>query len=451
MDNYGGFGERKRALLTEFMSIDGAVVLGKTTSNLFRHRNVKAKRIDVKDFNHVLNIDEKNLIADVEGMTTYEDLVEETLRYGLMPTVVPQLKSITIGGAVSGGGIESSSFKYGLVHETVEEMEILLGDGRIVVCTRVNRHKDLFYGFPNSYGTLGYVLRLKVRLVKVPSYVRLTHTRYTDAESYFDAVDSACKKYRKSKKLAFIDGSIFSEKEMYLTIGEGIDTAPYVSDYTYMNIYYRSIRKNQKDHTDYLTIKDYIWRWDTDWFWCSKNFGVQNKAIRFLVGKRFLRSTTYWKIRAWAARTRILESINQLFGARKESVIQDVEIPVQNAAEFLKFFQEEIGITPVWMCPTQPFSNGATYDLYTMRPKTLYINFGFWDAVKTGREDGYLNKKIESIVERLHGKKSLYSTSYYSEKKFRELYNGDAYDKLKRRYDAHKRFKTLYDKCVLRK
>ena len=63
-------------------------------------------------------------------MTTYEELADETLKYGLLPTVVPQLKTITIGGAISGIGIESSSFKYGLVHETVEEMEILLGDGR---------------------------------------------------------------------------------------------------------------------------------------------------------------------------------------------------------------------------------------------------------------------------------------------------------------------------------
>jgi len=381
-------------------------------------------------------------------MTTYEKLVEETLKYGLMPTVVPQLKSITIGGAVSGGGIESSSFKYGLVHETIEELELLLGDGRIVICRRNNKYKDLFYGFPNSYGTLGYVLRLKVRLVKVPSYIKLTHTKYTDAKSYFDAVNSACKKYRKSKSLAFIDGSIFSENEMYLTLAEGAGTAPYVSDYTYMNIYYKSIRNKT---IDYMTIKDYIWRWDTDWFWCSKNFGVQNKFIRFLVGKRFLRSTTYWKIRAWAGRTKILDKMDRFFAVKKESVIQDVEIPVGNAAEFLRFFQKEIGITPVWMCPTQPFDDKAKYDLYMMKPETLYINFGFWDVVKTGREDGYLNKRIESIVEKLRGKKSLYSTSYYEEKRFWELYNKKNYDKLKRKYDAHHKFKTLYDKCVLRK
>ena len=46
-----------------------------------------------------------------------------------------------------------------------------------------------------------------------------------------------------------------------------------VSDYTFEHIYYRSIRSAS---TDYLTTRDYLWRWDTDWFWCSKNFGAQH-------------------------------------------------------------------------------------------------------------------------------------------------------------------------------
>src|SRR5450759_4089191 len=92
------------------------VGLRKTTSNLFRRREQAAKyRLDVRSFDHVLHIDPERMIADVEGMTTYGTLVDETLRYGLLPAVVPQLKTITVGGAVSGLGIESSSFKYGLV------------------------------------------------------------------------------------------------------------------------------------------------------------------------------------------------------------------------------------------------------------------------------------------------------------------------------------------------
>ena len=78
----------------------------------------------------MLSVDPVARTADVQAMTTYEHLVDATLAHGLMPTVVPQLKTITIGGAVTGLGIESSSFRDGLPHESVRELEVLTGDGR---------------------------------------------------------------------------------------------------------------------------------------------------------------------------------------------------------------------------------------------------------------------------------------------------------------------------------
>src|SRR5260370_25422456 len=159
--------------------------LRKSTSNLFRHRQPAARRrLDVRSFDHVLRIDVERRMAEVEVMITYESLVDETLRYGLLPAVVPQLKTITLGGAVSGLGIESSSFKYGLVHEAVEAMEILTGTGDIVACS-ARRNPNLFFGFPNSYGTLGYALRLTIRLVPAQPYIYLTHTRFTAPDDCF--------------------------------------------------------------------------------------------------------------------------------------------------------------------------------------------------------------------------------------------------------------------------
>ena len=110
-------------------------------------------------------------------MTTYEHLVDATLPHGLMPTVVPQLKTITLGGAVTGLGIESTSFRNGLPHESVREIEVLTGAGEVVVATPGRaEHADLFRAFPNSYGTLGYALRLRHRAGAGPA-VRPPATR----------------------------------------------------------------------------------------------------------------------------------------------------------------------------------------------------------------------------------------------------------------------------------
>ena len=408
--------------------------LRKSTSNLFRQRTSTEKYlIDVRGFDRVLKIDRQRLTADVEGMITYEALVDETLKYGLLPAVVPQLKTITVGGAVSGLGIESSSFKFGLVHETVEEMDILLGDGRLMTCS-CRENPDLFFGFPNSYGTLGYALRLTIRLIPAKPYVRLTHTRFSDPQNYFARVAE-----RALSPVDYLDGTIFSRDEMYLTEGEFVTEAPSASDYTYMDIYYQSIRHKSED---WLTAKGYIWRWDTDWFWCSKHFYVQNPAIRRFA-KWGLNSKTYQRI------MRLSYGILPDSGAT-ESVIQDVDIPIENAPEFFDFLLSEIGITPVWMCPFKTRDSQRSWDLSPLRPGQLYVNFGFWDVIPTTHEKGHFNRKIEQKTMNLGGAKGLYSSAWYDEAEFWSIYDRSRYTQLKQAYDPNGVFPDLYSKCVRR-
>src|SRR5213076_2001942 len=152
--------------------------LAKRTSNLFRPRDaIAVAGLDVSGLDGVISIDPEARTADVQGMCTYEDLVDATLPHGLIPFVVPQLRTITLGGAVTGLGIEATSFRNGLPHESVLEMDILTGAGKIVT---TKRGDDLFDTFPNSYGSLGYATRLRIELEPVPGEVVLRHVRFVD-------------------------------------------------------------------------------------------------------------------------------------------------------------------------------------------------------------------------------------------------------------------------------
>ena len=424
----------------------GGIGLAKRTSNLFRDREQQARpRVDLSGFNAVVEVDAAHSRVAAEGMTTYADLVDATLAHGVVPCVVPQLKSITLGGAAAGVGIEASSFRYGLVHDTLLGLEVLLADGSIVTATPDNKHRDLFYGFPNSYGTLGYALKVTARTVPVKPYVRLEHVRHTSPERFFFELEARC-----ATDVDFVDGTVFSGDEMYITLGRFADSAPYISDYTYEHIYYRSIRERPED---YLTVRDYIWRWDTDWFWCSKNLFVQNPLVRRLVGRKRLNSTTYAKVMRWNSKWGFTRAFSRLSGKYPESVIQDVDIPIARAPEFLRFFLNEIGILPIWICPIGGYDTQERFPLYPIDPQTLYVNFGFWDVVqdREKREPGHYNRKIERKVAELGGVKSLYSDSYYPEEEFWRLYDQPAYGALKVRYDPQRRFRNLYEKCVLRR
>ena len=431
----------------------GRVRLGKRTSNLFRFRDGSRGRpdvteLDVSAFSRVLHIDPAARTAVVGGMTTYEDLADATLAHGLMPFVVPQLKTITLGGAVSGLGIESTSLRNGLPHESVLAMEILTGDGQVVTATADNDHADLFRGFPNSYGTLGYALSLTIELEPVAPYVHLRHFRFSDPEECLAAIAQiAVDGSYQGHRADFVDGTLFSLDELYLTVGAYSDVAPWHSDYTGRQIYYQSVRGPRED---FLTIRDYLWRWDTDWFWCSRPFGVQRPLVRALWPRRYRRSDVYRALVAFDRRHHVSGTITARRGqSPREDVIQDVEIPVARGAEFLRFFAADVGMSPVWLCPLRLRSD-QPWPLYPLAPGEVYVNFGFWGTVPLppGREDGYHNRLIEDEVTALGGHKGLYSSSFYSEEQFWAAYNGPAYAALKQRYDAGGRLAGLYEKCV---
>ena len=127
-------------------------------------------------------------------MIRYDALADATLAHGRCRRSSRSLKSITLGGAVAGVGIEASSFRRGLVHDTVAALEMLTGDGRIVTATPDNEHRDLFFGFPNSYGTLGYALAVTARLVPVKPFVALAHVRYASAAACFAELRAALRR-----------------------------------------------------------------------------------------------------------------------------------------------------------------------------------------------------------------------------------------------------------------
>jgi FAD/FMN-containing dehydrogenase len=422
------------------------VGLAKSTSNLFRDRAPRsAPRIDLKHFNRVVAFDGAAQTVETEGMATYAELAAATLAQGAMPRVVPQLRSITVGGAMAGVGIEATSFRHGLVHDTALALEVLTGDGRVVICRPDNEHSDLFFGFPNSYGTLGYALKLTIRTQPVRKFVHVEHLRFSTAAECFAAIA----RVGTQADVDFLDGVVFSADEMVVSVGRFVDEAPYASDYSFERIYYRSLRERS---TDFLTAEGYLWRWDTDWFWCSKNVGAQHPLLRRLYGRKRLNSVTYQRIMRWNSRWGLTRALNGLRGVHAESVIQDVDIPIDRAAEFLAFLHAEVGILPIWLCPIRAPDAGATFTLYPLAPGTMYVNFGFWDVVATReqRPAGFCNRLIERKVRELGGIKSLYSDSYFSEDEFWAIYNRPAYAALKARYDPAGALGDLYAKTVLR-
>ena len=118
----------------------------------------------------------------------------------------------------------------------------------------------------------------------------------------------------------------------------------------------------------------------------------------------------------------------------------------------------------MWLCPLRLRDRELTaagaaledpaqpWTLYPLEPKRTYVNIGFWSSVPIvpGEPVGVMNRRIERKVAELDGHKSLYSESFYDEEEFHEMYGGERYEQLRRRYDPQSRLLDLYAKAVRR-
>jgi hypothetical protein len=278
----------------------------------------------------------------------------------------------------------------------------------------------------------------------VRPFVQVDHQRFATPREFFAALATAC-----DGTADFIDGVVFARDDLVLNVARFVDAAPWLSDYTYQHIYYRSLHDKP---TDYLRTADYLWRWDTDWFWCSKNVHAQHPLVRRLLGRKHLNSRTYTKLMRWNARWGLTARLARLRGVHTESVIQDVDLPADRAEPFLDFLLAAIGIVPVWVCPIRAADPARPFTLYPLVPGMRYVNFGFWDVVegRTVHPPGHFNRLVEQQVTALGGIKSLYSDSFFTREDFARAYRMDRYDAIKSRVDPEHRLLGLYEKCVLR-
>ena len=247
------YNKKKNLIKKNFKLIkEKKIKLFKIHNNIFRKRDKKNINLDLNFLDRVISIDLEKKTIHVEALITFNDLINYTLKYNLIPKTISEFKYITIGGAVSGLGIESSSFKYGLVHDMVFELDVLIGTGEIIT---VNKYKnsDLYFGLPNSYGTFGYIISAKLELIEVKPYVQLTNISFNSPNKFIKEI----KKYEKNNPddIDFLDGLILSKDKLFLMKGKMISKVPKNLSKYQINIYYKSISKKKRD---YMTIKDYI-------------------------------------------------------------------------------------------------------------------------------------------------------------------------------------------------
>lgn len=438
-----GYAEKRSKLEQDWRQGDGPLRLEKSTiSNLFRYepRSRAGRRIALSQFSRVIALDADAAVLEVEGLTTFETIVAHTLPRGFLPLVAPELKHITIGGATVGIGIESTCFRYGFVHDSLIEADVLLPSGSVVTCTADNEHSDLFLALPNSYGTLGYILRAKIKLHRARPFTLLTMTAFSAPDAYLDAMRAAA----ESGEWDFVEGLFFEDRRFMLMTGRMADQAAYVDDILRTDIFYRLVESRREIS---LRTDDYIFRYDPEWFWnIPETWGYD--LFRRYAPIRFRNSGFYTKY--VAAKERLRDRLTGGAPRAMEPLIQDWEVPWDRAGELIEFCLSKVELAgKPWA--VVPIKTPRSPTLYPIKADELYFNLGCYCQVERpeGRGDYHYTRIMDRKCFDLGGIKMLYSSTFLAKDEFDARYNGVAYAALKDKYDPDHGARSLYEKVAV--
>ena len=383
------------------------------------------EKIDLSELNEIIDINTEERICIAEPGVTFIDLVTVTMKYGLVPIIVPELKTITIGGAVAGCSIESMSYQYGGFHDTCLEYEIITAKGDVLICTPDNKYNLLFQIVHGTFGTLGIISKIKFKLIPARPFVKVRYEKHNNIEDYKSAIWG----HYEKRDVDFMDGIIHSPTEYVLSVANFVDDAPYTHNYDWMRIYYLSMKKRKED---YLKTTDYFFRYDK---------GVTNVNPRSFLGRlifgKFMDSTRTLEL---------VDKFRWLIPSEKIPITVDVFIPFSKVSNFIEWYKQEVNHFPLWCVPYNLVREYEWVSADFMRKieDNLILDLAIYGMKKKGDKNYY--KIIEDELMNIGGIKTLISSNYYSESDFWKIWNKENYDEVKRKTDPDNIFRDLYTK-----
>jgi len=259
---------------------------------------------------------------------------------------VPEIGDLTVGGLVMGGGIESTSHKYGLWQNICLKYELVLADGSITTCSR-KENSDLFYAIPWSYGTLGFLTYVDLMIIPFKPYVKLV---YEPTYSLDETMEVFVRETRKdSTKLDQIDeGDNDSVEGIMYTLDKAvIMTGTFVDNYEpgklnplglwFKPWFYKHVETFLKKgrRVEYIPTIDFLFRHNKPFYWLTHiwvPFG-HNVLFRFLFG--WLLPYNYGLMKKIREAVVPEEATNNF-------VLQDFGLPLKELKKGLEFYHEQV-------------------------------------------------------------------------------------------------------------
>jgi len=433
------------------------------STNSTRRRDPATPQLHIAHLKSILAIDTEQQLAIVEPNVPLDFLVSKTLQYGLMPPVVMEFPGITVGGGFSGASGESTGWKEGLFDCSVEEVEIILGNGEIVHAKRDGDNAELFNAARCTLGTFGVVTLLTIRLTKAKDSVQLVYHQTAGIKETIQELAKLCQEPQED--IDFIEAVQYNTEKGVIITGRHVSSASAAAQHIAQQRFDRSTDPwfymhagaRPEGYTELVPTQSYLFRHDRGAFWSGgvflKYYGLPNtRFVRWLLNPIMTARAIYKAMLAT--------------DSADSAIIQDLLLPLETSEAFVEYVAAELDIWPLWICPIMkktgvepvigwPFyktrgdENVALYSDLNQSSSTnkeLFLNFGVWgptDPSPTAFRR--TNRRMEQKLKELRGMKVPYAANFYTEKEFWDLYDRQRYQDLRRKWHAEA-LPNMYDK-----
>jgi len=302
-------------------------------------------KVDLQD---ILEIDGTGLTVTVEPAVTIGFLNRVLVNAGFTLPIVPELDTLTLGGLIMGGGIESTSHKYGLFHKLAVEYEIVTADGECVTASE-EENTDLFKAVPMSYGTLGFLTSVKLTIVKYKPFIKLD---YWPAYSLDETTEVLERETRKGQGNDSVEGIAYSRDKAVIMTGNFVEAKEIESEkVNNMGLWYKPWFYHYVEEflvkgptTEYVPTLAFHQRHNKPTFWLSHIWlpWASHPIARLLTG---------WIL---PMNQQLLQLVKETFlGGDFEDnfVLQDFILPIRHIKAAVEFNHDVTGIYPLWMVP----------------------------------------------------------------------------------------------------
>lgn len=409
----------------------------------------------------ILELDEQAMTVRVEPMVTIGDITEYLIPKGYSLAVTIELVDATLGGLAFGTGMSTHSHKAGLYHETITAYEVVLGDGSLVTAAADNEHSDLFKALPWSHGSLGFLVALTLKIVKVKPFIKMKYTPVEGQKEYCNMLRELSGTYEREPKEFpdFLEATIFSENEAVVMSGDYCDgdpTAPVNhSSRWYKPWFYKHVQSFLKkgESVELIPLKDYLLRHNRAIFWVVEDMlSFGNDALfRYLFGwllppkPAFLKFTTTPGVRAYTF---------------TKQVFQDIVLPISELERQIEMATQLFDKFPLLVYPCKVIDRGPSSG-QLKRPHSKYLvpgtNYAMFNDLGVYGVPGKVKekkpyspvtamRKMEEFTREVGGFSFLYADIFMTREEFEAMFDLSLYERVRRKYGAEGAFPHLYVK-----